>query len=241
MNINFNQSFLVNLMITLIWLLVCAKSIQKQLNFVLDYITIADNKILKRALQSLWILNLLTSVFIPLILMNFIPDEYDMPFLFIWLIAQSFMFLVLYLAKQQYGSFSTVTTKAKMRNVTNKMFFDPNGEALHVAIFNASDNYVKLKYDFCEDGELNYEAREKALMQIIDSTTENYISFKETGEGSETIQYKEAEEIIKGMFVLGMSEDKWEEKVATADLEKGLWSTDVFNKQFEKYKEAIDK
>ena len=55
------------------------------------------------------------------------------------------------------------------------------------------------------------------------------------------IQYKEAEEIIKGMLVLGMSEDKWEEKVATADLEKGLWSTDVFNEQFEKYKEAMIK
>ena len=41
------------------------------------------------------------------------------------------------------------------------------------------------------------------------------------------------------MFVLGMSEDKWEEKVATADLEKGLWSTDVFNKQFENIKKLL--
>ena len=240
MNINFNQSFLVDLMITIIWLLVCAKSIQKQLNFVLDYITIADNKILKRALQSLWILNLLTSVFVPLILMNFIPDEYDMPFLFIWLIAQSFIFLVSHLAKQQYGSFSAVTTKAKMRNVTNKMFLDPEGETIHVAIFNASDNYVKLKYDFCEDGEPNYEAREEALTQLLDSTTENYISFQNTGKGSEIIEYKEAEETIKGVLILGMSEDKWKEKVETANLEKGLWSTDVFDKQFEKYKEAIN-
>ena len=37
-----------------------------------------------------------------------------------------------------------------------------------------------------------------------------------------------------------MSEDKWKEKVETANLEKGLWSTDVFDKQFEKYKEAIN-
>ena len=240
MNINFNQSFLVDLMITIIWLLVCGKSIQKQLNFVLDYITIADNKILKRALQSLWILNLLTSVFIPLILMNFIPDEYNMPFLFVWLIAQLFVSLVSYHAKQQYGSFSAVTTKAKMRNVTNKMFLDPEGETIHVAIFNASDNYVKLKYDFCEDGEPNYEAREEALTQLLDSTTENYISFQNTGKGSEIIEYKEAEETIKGVLILGMSEDKWKEKVETANLEKGLWSTDVFDKQFEKYKEAIN-